>query len=67
MRCRTRLLSVLLMAALLLSIAQPAVAQDAGAEAPAGHGIRFDAPLYAIDGPYAVGVRYFTIPAEKEN
>lgn len=66
MRCRTRLLSVLLMAALLLSIAQPAVAQDAGAEAPAGHGIRFDAPLYAIDGPYAVSVQYFTIPAEKE-
>ena len=39
----------------------------AAAEPEAPHGIRFDAPEYAIDGPYAVGVRYFTIPAAAEN
>ena len=66
MCCRNRLLSVFLMAVLLLGIAQPAMAQDTAAEAPAGHGIRFDAPPYAIDGPYGVGVRYFAIPAENE-
>ena len=31
------------------------------------HGLRHDAPEYAIDGSYAVGVRYFTIPAKTEN
>ena len=38
----------------------------AAAEPEPPHGIRFDAPEYAIDGPYAVGVRYFTIPASAE-
>ncbi|HRX04566.1 MAG TPA: hypothetical protein P5148_15585, partial [Anaerolineae bacterium] len=47
----------------------PPVAEEpaaAAAEPEAAHGIRFDAPEYAIDGPYAVGVRYFTIPAAAE-
>ncbi|MEZ4768826.1 MAG: hypothetical protein R2844_10435 [Caldilineales bacterium] len=34
---------------------------------PEPHGLRYDAPEYAIDGPYAVGVRYFTIPAAAKN
>ena len=39
----------------------------AEAEPKPPHGLRFDAPEYAIDGPYAVGVRYFTMPAKAEN
>jgi predicted dienelactone hydrolase len=42
------------------------LAQTATDDPPPPHGIRYDAPEYAIDGPYAVGVRYFTIPAETE-
>ena len=49
MRYKNRLLSLLLMAALLLGMAQPVAAQDA-AEAPTESGIRYDAPPYAIDG-----------------
>jgi len=66
MRYKNRLLSLLLMAALLLGMAQPVAAQDA-AEAPTESGIRYDAPPYAIDGRYGVGVRYFSIPAENED
>lgn len=31
------------------------------------HGLRPDAPTYAVRGPYAVGVRNFEIPATQEN
>ncbi len=43
-----------------------APATTVAAEPEPPHGIRFDAPEYAIDGPYAVGVRYFTIPASAD-
>lgn len=63
----TRFLSILVVVALLAGTLVPAtvMAQMAAEESPP-QGIRFDAPPYAIDGPYAVGVRYFTIPAERE-
>ncbi len=52
--------------ALLLSAALPVLAQEEP-PAPEPTGIRYDAPPYAVDGPHAVGVRYFTIPAVGEN
>ncbi|MBP7961487.1 MAG: alpha/beta fold hydrolase [Caldilineaceae bacterium] len=63
-----RFLSLLIVVSLLAGTLVPAAlfAQTAAEESPP-QGIRFDAPPYAIDGPYAVGVRYFTIPAESEN
>ena len=59
-------LSLFVIAALLLGVWQPARAQESP-PTPEPQGLRFDAPEYAIDGPYAVGVRYFTIPATAEN
>lgn len=58
------ILSLFVIAALILSAVQPVLGQESP---PAPQGIRYDAPPYAIDGPYAVGVRYFTIPAVGEN
>jgi len=55
-----------MIAALLLGAWQPVLAQETPDE-PAQQGIRYDAPPYAMDGPYDVGVRYFTIPAAAEN
>jgi CubicO group peptidase (beta-lactamase class C family)/predicted dienelactone hydrolase len=68
MRVKTRftLLSLCVIAALLLGAWQPVLAQETPDE-PAPQGIRYDAPPYAVDGPYAVGVRYFTIPAAVES
>jgi CubicO group peptidase (beta-lactamase class C family)/predicted dienelactone hydrolase len=60
-------LSLFVIAALLLSACQPIVAPSAATEPPPPHGLRFDAPPYAVDGPYAVGIRYYTIPAAGEN
>lgn len=42
-----------------------AVVEMTATEPP--HGIRFDAPPYAIDGPYSVGVRHFQIEATAQN
>ena len=101
MRSKKHLLatfSVVLIAALLVACASPAVAPPATPVSPPAtpippaptpippapgpapvaeepeaaamvkpHGLRHDAPEYAIDGSYAVGVRYFTIPAKTEN
>jgi predicted dienelactone hydrolase len=39
---------------------------SAAAEPQPPQGLRFDAPEYAIDGPYTVGVRYVNIPAATE-
>ncbi|MBK9093511.1 MAG: serine hydrolase [Anaerolineae bacterium] len=48
--------------------AQPTPVPPTAAPEPSPpQGLRFDAPKYAINGPYAVGVRYFTIPATAEN
>jgi CubicO group peptidase (beta-lactamase class C family)/predicted dienelactone hydrolase len=60
-------LSLFVIAALLLSACQPIVAPSAATEPPPPHGLRFDAPPYAVDGTYPVGVRYYTIPAVGEN
>lgn len=61
-----RTVSLLVVFALLLGAWRPVLAQETPDE-PAPQGIRFDAPPYAVDGPYGVGVRYFTIPAAAEN
>ena len=63
---RFSMLGLLLVLVVTLSACQPIATQPAPEPEPP-HGIRFDAPEYAIDGPYAVGVRYFTIPAQAEN
>ena len=62
------MLSLFVIAALLLSVCQPIqkpVMQSAPAVPAEPHGLRFDAPPYAIHGPYAVGVRNFEIDATK--
>ncbi len=56
---------LLLLVALLLSVCQP-ITRPVQPEAQPPQGLRFDAPEYAIDGPYTVGVDYFTIPARTE-
>ena len=64
MRCRNRLLCVLLMAALMLGMVQPVRAQnDATEPSPALQPPqpRPDAPTYGTRGPYAVGVLDFVI------
>lgn len=60
------LFTLLLLTALILSACQPITRPPTATPQPP-HGLRFDAPNYAIDGPYAVGVRYFTIPAKAAN
>ena len=62
-----RLFTMLLLVALLVGACQPIVAPSAAVEPTLPHGLRFDAPEYAIDGPYAVGVRYFNIPVAAAN
>ena len=57
--------SLLMIVALLLGAWQPVIAQE-DQPAPEPQGLRYDAPEYAVDGPYAVGVRYFSIPAVTE-
>ncbi|MFN8465637.1 MAG: serine hydrolase [Caldilineaceae bacterium] len=58
-------IAILLLAVLLLCACQPVTRLQAPAAQPP-QGLRFDAPEYAVDGPYTVGVRYFTIPAKME-
>lgn len=63
------LLSACQLAPLPPPVAEPTIAA-VPAEKPAAAqpgGLRFDAPEYAIDGPYAVGVRHFHIQAAKDN
>src|SRR5690606_9188527 len=54
MCCRNRLLSVLLLAALLLSACQP-ITPPERPQSPEPQGLRPDAPEYAKHGPYWVG------------
>ena len=64
-----RLFPMSLIVALLLSACQPIVApaaQSLPAAPTEPHGLRPDAPSYAIQGPYAVGVRDFEIDAANE-
>ncbi|MCB0131295.1 MAG: hypothetical protein KDD78_10615, partial [Caldilineaceae bacterium] len=62
-------LGLVLILALALSACQPIVA-PAAQSLPAAprepHGLRPDAPAYAIQGPYAVGVQNFEIEAANE-
>ena len=60
-----RLSALSLIVALLLSACQPimAAAQSLPAAPAQPHGLRPDAPSYAIQGPYAVGVQDFEIEA----
>ena len=62
---KIRLFALLLIVALLLSVCQPimAAAQSLPAAPAQPHGLRPDAPSYAIQGPYAVGVQDFEIEA----
>ena len=64
-----RALILFVLLALLLGVYGPVRAAPAAQETqePSPQGIRFDVPEYAVDGPYGVGVRYFTIPAEADH
>ena len=65
MKSTWRALTVLLVAALLLSVVQPVLAQEIAPEIEP-QTARDDAPPYGVRGPYAVGVRDFVIePAEE--
>ncbi len=61
-----RLLTMLLLFALLLSACQPITRPPAPEPLPP-QGLRLDAPPYAVHGLYAVGVRNFKIEATKDN
>ena len=67
-----RFLVLLVLVALLLNGCQPVMQQTTGATQEAASlaqpsGLRPDAPAYAVHGPYAVGVRYFTIESEQQS
>lgn len=66
MKRKSRLLSLLLMAALLLSVAQPLLAQEVP-PAPEPVGLRPDAPDYARHGPFWVGYKPLVIGEETDH
>lgn len=67
-----RLLTILVLLALLVSACQPIVAPvttpapDVDVVPATGQGLRPDAPVYALRGPYVVGVRNFARQAVNE-
>ena len=63
MKTTLRALTVLLLAALLLSVISPVLAQ----ETEERQGLRMDAPEYALRGPHWVGYRQVVIGEGAEN
>ena len=55
-----RMLTILLLVALILSGCQP-ITRQSMTEPQAPQGLRPDAPTYAVHGPYAVGTRDFVV------